>query len=116
MSIQISDRAKNQLFKLGVCGERFLRISVVSGGCSGNTYSAAIDDAQSEDDKVVYQEGYLRAVADRRSAMHLAGLEIDYSDDLIQSGFRFKNPLALKSCGCGASFAVPGFSEGDRPS
>ena len=34
----------------------------------------------------------------------LDGLEIDYSDDLIRSGFRFKNPRAGGSCGCGSSF------------
>jgi len=106
MSIQISNRAKSQLLELGAGGTRFLRIAVVSGGCSGNTYSAVIDDALDENDELVYQEGDLRAVADRQSARYLAGLEIDYSDDLVQSGFRFRNPLAVKSCGCGASFAA----------
>jgi len=106
MDIQISDRAKRQLFELGAVGEKFLRITVVSGGCSGNTYSAAIDEALGETDKVVYREGDLLAVADQHSAMYLAGLQIDYSDDLIRSGFRFKNPTAGKSCGCGASFAT----------
>ena len=57
-------------------------------------------------DQLVYQEDDLRVVADRRSAPYLDGLEIDYSDDLVRSGFRLKNPSAAKSCGCGASFAV----------
>jgi iron-sulfur cluster assembly protein len=115
MSIHLSDRAKNELVKCGVGGAAFLRISVVSGGCSGNTYSAAIDDTQGENDTLVYQDGDFRVVADRRSAAYLAGLEIDYSDDLVQSGFRFKNPLAAKSCGCGASFAALSFPESGSP-
>jgi len=106
MTIQISDRAKRQLLELGAGGQSVLRISVVSGGCSGNTYTAALDDAPGENDKLVFEEGDLRAVADRHSAQYVAGLEIDYSDDLVQSGFRFKNPSAAKSCGCGASFAT----------
>lgn len=117
MSVHISDRAKRRLAELGLDGERFLRIAVVSGGCSGNTYSAGIGDTLGERDQVVHREGELRVVADRSSAVHLDGLEIDYSDDLVHSGFRFKNPRAAKSCGCGASFAVlapPGVVRG-RP-
>jgi iron-sulfur cluster assembly protein len=106
MSIQISDRARRRLVELGLGGRAALRIAVVSGGCSGNTYSAGIEDTVGENDRLVYQEGELRVIADLRSAPYLDGLQIDYSDDLIQSGFRFKNPSAAKSCGCGASFAV----------
>jgi len=106
MNIQISDRARDRLLQFGVGGQKFLRISVISGGCSGSTYSAAIDDTPGDDDTVVYEEGDFRVVADRNSVSYLAGLTVDYSDDLVQSGFRFKNPLAVKSCGCGASFAA----------
>ncbi|RKY23701.1 MAG: iron-sulfur cluster assembly accessory protein, partial [Planctomycetota bacterium] len=34
------------------------------------------------------------------------GTEVDYEDDLIQGGFKFNNPNASKSCGCGASFST----------
>ena len=106
MSVQVSDKARDELAKLGIGKEKFLRISVVSGGCSGNTYSAAVDSTLQENDEVVYQDGEFRAIADLQSAMHLEGLQIDYSEDLIQSGFRFKNPNAAKACGCGASFQL----------
>jgi len=106
LAIDISSKAKSELRKLGVGAENFLRISVVAGGCSGHTYSAAVDSTLSENDHVVYQDGDLRAVADAQSAMYLDGLAIDFSDDLIQSGFRFKNPNASKACGCGASFQL----------
>lgn len=106
MSIRISDKAKHEFAKLGVGEEKFLRITVVSGGCSGNTYSAAVDETLGGDDEVVYDEGGFRAIASRQSALHLEGLQIDYSVDLVQSGFRFNNPNAAKSCGCGASFQL----------
>ena len=55
---------------------------------------------------MIYQDDALRVVADGGSSMFLDGLVIDYSDDLISSGFRFKNAKAKKACGCGSSFAM----------
>ena len=105
-TIQISDAAKRELVKLEATGENFLRISVIPGGCSGMTYNACIDNTLSDADQTLYRDGELRVVADGGSAMFLDGLQIDFSDDLIASGFRFKNPKAKKSCGCGSSFAT----------
>lgn len=104
--IHISDKAKAELKNLEAGGENFLRISVIPGGCSGMTYSAAIDNTISDSDQTIFEDGDLRVVADNGSAMFLDGLQIDYSDDLIASGFRFKNPKAVKACGCGSSFKV----------
>lgn len=104
--IQITDKAKTELRNMDAGGENFLRISVVPGGCSGMTYSAAIDNAITDDDQTIFEDGALRVIADNGSAMFLDGLQIDYSDDLIASGFRFKNPKAVKACGCGSSFKV----------
>lgn len=104
--IKITPAALSELVKLEATGENFLRISVVPGGCSGMTYSAAIDNVLSDSDQVVYDSNGLRVVADEGSTMFLDGLEIDFSNDLIASGFRFKNPKAKKGCGCGSSFSV----------
>ncbi|HMO49647.1 MAG TPA: iron-sulfur cluster assembly accessory protein [Kiritimatiellia bacterium] len=104
--IKITTVAKQELVKLEATGDNFLRISVIPGGCSGMTYNAAIDNVLSDGDLVVFDDGSLKVVADEGSTMFLDGLEIDFSDDLIASGFRFKNPKAKKGCGCGASFAV----------
>ena len=105
-SIKITEAAVKELVKLEATGESFLRISVVPGGCSGMTYNAAIDNVLSDADEEVFNDGNLRVVADSGSTMFLDGLEIDYSNDLIASGFRFKNPKAKKGCGCGSSFSV----------
>ena len=106
MPIQITDKAKQELVRLEATGESFLRISVIPGGCSGMTYSACIDNTLSDGDQVMFEDTELRVIADDKSALFLDGLEIDYSDDLIAAGFRFKNPKAVKACGCGSSFAV----------
>ena len=104
--ISISDKARQRLEQFQVGSERFLRIKVVSGGCSGNTFDATVDDTLADGDEVVFQEGELRVVSDPRSALFIDGLYIDYSDDLIQAGFRLLNKNASSACGCGASFAI----------
>lgn len=104
--IQLSDKARQELIKLEATGESFLRISVIPGGCSGMTYNACIDNALTDQDQVLYRDEQVRIVADGGSAMFLDGLQIDFSDDLIASGFRFKNPKAKKACGCGSSFQM----------
>lgn len=107
MIIQLTDKAKAQLTAYQVDDHRYLRIGVTSGGCSGMTYTAAIEDGKpAAADEIVYEGDGLRVVADARSSLFLDGLQIDYSDDLIQAGFRLTNPNANKSCGCGSSFAV----------
>jgi iron-sulfur cluster assembly protein len=107
MPITISDRARQELHRMGVSKDQFLRVRVVEGGCSGMTYSAAIDSQFGDQDQVVYEnEDGTRVVSDAGSALYLDGLDIDFSDDLIQSGFRFNNRLATHACGCGSSFRV----------
>jgi iron-sulfur cluster assembly protein len=104
--ITISDKARQRLEQFSVGSERFLRVKVVSGGCSGNTFDASVDDKLTDADQVVLQEGDLRVVTDSRSSLFIDGLHIDYSDDLIQAGFRLLNRNASSACGCGASFAI----------
>ena len=105
MTIDITERGQTELAKLDLGENGFLRINVVAGGCSGMTYTAAVDTDFGSDDVAVFEKNPLRIVTDEGSAIFLEGLKIDFSDDLIRSGFRFTNPNASGSCGCGASFA-----------
>jgi iron-sulfur cluster assembly accessory protein len=104
-TIDITEKAQEQLSRLDLGENGFLRINVVPGGCSGMTYTAAVDTDFSDSDVAVFENPPLRIVTDEGSAIFLEGLKIDFSDDLIRSGFRFTNPNASGSCGCGASFA-----------
>jgi iron-sulfur cluster assembly protein len=106
MTINITEKAKSELVKLDIGQDSFLRIDIIPGGCSGMTYSAAVDTELKAGDETLYQDEDIRIVADGGSAMFLDGLKIDYSDDLIKSGFRFLSPNSVKSCGCGASFSA----------
>lgn len=80
-----------------------VRLAVADGGCSGYEYKMDITSQPKEDDLVVEQDSVLFYV-DRNSASLLEGLVIDFVDGLIESGFKFSNPNATDSCGCGKSF------------
>ena len=82
-----------------------LRVRVVGGGCSGFQYQLALDDESRDGDQVIEKNG-VRMLIDERSLPYLEGTEIDYVEDLMGAGFRFNNPNAVSSCGCGESFQV----------
>lgn len=86
--------------------ESGLRIAVIGGGCSGFQYQMSLEANPNPEDQVVEQEG-LKVYIDPRSALYLNGIKIDYiEDDLKSTGFKFENPNASGSCGCGESFTV----------
>jgi iron-sulfur cluster assembly protein len=104
--INVSDRARAEISRLADSADKFLRLWVTEGGCAGMTYQASMDEIQTPFDACVFDASGVRVLADRNSVQHVDGLEIDYSDDLVNLGFRFANPNASKACGCGSSFAL----------
>ena len=80
-----------------------LRISVLSGGCSGLVYNLEIINKPIKSDLNFKKSDINIAVAKDGIEM-LDGIEIDFVDNLNESGFKFNNPNAEKSCGCGKSF------------
>jgi iron-sulfur cluster assembly protein len=82
-----------------------LRVAVVSGGCSGFSYALDFANQARPDDVVLTMDG-LKIFLDPSSARHLAGTVIDYVSSLQESGFRFSNPNAKGTCGCGTSFSA----------
>jgi iron-sulfur cluster assembly accessory protein len=85
--------------------EAGLRIRVVPGGCSGFSYSMQIEDAPRPGDDILEQGG-LRLFVDKFSRQYLEGVQVDYVNSVMGSGFTFNNPNATGSCGCGSSFSV----------
>ena len=83
----------------------YLRLGVRGGGCSGLTYHVDLDDKQNEFDRVFEVDG-LKILCDSKSLVYLDGMTVDYSKELVGGGFRFINPNASGSCGCGTSFSV----------
>jgi iron-sulfur cluster assembly accessory protein len=82
-----------------------VRVAVVGGGCSGFQYSLHFDNTIRPGDTVVERHG-VRMVVDATSAQYLHGTTIDYVKGLHGAGFKFLNPKATRTCGCGSSFSA----------
>ena len=80
-----------------------LRVYVYSGGCSGFRYGMMIEDAPTEEDRVLQANG-VTVYVDGKSVDLLQGAQIDYVDTLMGAGFTVNNPNAVAACGCGSSF------------
>ena len=106
--ITLTDSAIVEIRRL--MGERgapdsLVRFGVESGGCSGLQYSMDLDRTAGADDQV-FDESGVKVVCDAESLAYLEGLEVDFSNKLMGGGFKFHNPNATRSCGCGTSFKV----------
>ena len=82
-----------------------LRVGVKGGGCSGFSYTLGFDDQVAEIDQIFEDHG-VRIVCDPKSFLYLNGCQVDFEESLMGRGFKFGNPNASKSCGCGESFSV----------
>lgn len=104
--ITMTDRAvaKIQQLLAGKTERNGLRVKIVAGGCSGFEYKMVIDGTAPEDE--VFERSGARILLDPESFTHLNGTELDYKDELMQSGFVFNNPNVKGTCGCGISFSA----------
>ena len=82
-----------------------LRVAVVGGGCSGFSYQLDFDDKTQDGDEIIEYDG-VQVRVDPTSAQYLRGIEIDYVNSLSGGGFKFINPNAKHTCGCGSSFSA----------
>lgn len=82
-----------------------IKLGVKSGGCSGLNYVLDVVESPDENDRIFSNHG-VRLFCDPKSYLYLNGTEIDYESSMTGGGFRFNNPNAKKSCGCGTSFSV----------
>ncbi len=98
------EMVKKALKEEGIDSTHGLRIAVRGGGCSGLEYALDFADAERPGDTVITLDG-LRVFIDMASASFLQGTEIDYVKGLQGSGFKFNNPNAKRTCGCGHSFS-----------
>lgn len=101
--ITITNRALLKLRNLVTSELPALRLSVQGGGCSGFSYHMELTNEKNLMDKEFFF-GDIKVLVDSISLTYLEGTEIDYAEDLIQSGFKFNNPNVKSTCGCGHSF------------
>ncbi|EWS64834.1 iron-sulfur cluster assembly protein IscA [Hydrogenophaga aromaticivorans] len=82
-----------------------LRLAVKTSGCSGFAYALEFVDALNADDQCFETQG-TKLIVDAKSLAMLDGTELDFVREGLNEGFKFNNPNAKNSCGCGESFAV----------
>jgi len=107
IGVVLTDRAAARIKEVVAAENREgqgLRVKVVGGGCSGLQYKVDFDQPKAAD-KIFEKDG-AKVLVDMKSLLYLSGTELDYKDELMQSGFVFQNPNVKKACGCGQSFMV----------
>ena len=107
--IKLTDKAiemvKAAMQREAVGPDHALRLGVVGGGCSGFSYTMTFDNQPKADDTVI-EVGGIRVLVDAASLEYVDGTTLDYVSGLHGSGFKFENPKAQRSCGCGSSFSA----------
>lgn len=81
-----------------------LRVGVKGGGCSGFTYSLAIDESRDGDH--IFENNGIKILVDDLSFGYVDDSEVDFIDGLTGAGFQVNNPNVVAACGCGSSFRV----------
>jgi iron-sulfur cluster insertion protein len=107
--ITITEKAAQKLIEISEAegiGHYTVRAKIMGGGCAGFSYDMTFDDQTSDFDEVIELSQFektIKIVVDQISFQYLDGSTIDWIDGLIGTGFKFINPKATGSCGCGNS-------------
>jgi len=105
LTLAAIEAAKRALDKRGT-PLAFLRLGVKGSGCSGVSYAIEFSDQKRDSDNVYEFDGLI-VLVDPKSLIYLQGSTLDYEKkNLMQFGFKFINPNAKSTCGCGESFDV----------
>lgn len=107
--VNVSPSAQEQLLEIinGEPSAEGIRIFVSGGGCSGMTYGMTYAEGATAFDSVLQMDD-LKVFVDSVALSYLAGVEIDYKTEGLNSSFVFKNVFAATggsgACGgCGSS-------------
>jgi len=106
--ITITDKAAakvNEIAQAEDLNGQGLRLRVIGGGCAGFSYDLYFEDKPTDMDELFEDKG-VKLYVDPLSYQYLENTEIDYVEGVHGSGFKFVNPNAKTSCGCGSSFSA----------
>src|SRR5437660_1589309 len=111
MKLQIkvqNDVIVDAKFKTFGCGSAIASSSLATEWLKGRTVEDAykIKNTDIVQYAQVYEVEDIRVIVDMKSAIYLQGTQLDYHKDLLSGQFKFSNPNATKSCGCGESFSA----------
>jgi iron-sulfur cluster assembly protein len=84
--------------------EKYLRIGVKGGGCSGMSYILGFENKTDKDE--LFNINGVSCLINPSHLIYLSNMEVNWEGGLNSRGFTFNNPNASTSCGCGSSFGV----------
>lgn len=104
--VDVTEAAAHKLCQvLENSGNQGIRIGVAGGGCAGLQYDLKPEEKPAENDLVLEFHG-VTVFVNPMVVPYLKGTRIDFSEALMDGGFKFQNPNATSSCGCGTSFGI----------
>ena len=103
MSISLTKTAAQHVATMTTAKQPIIRIGVTSGGCSGYEYALDVVDKPRFNDRIFISHS-VQVIVDPRSYLYVNGTQVDFDDSMMGGGFKFENPNAKRSCGCGTSF------------
>ncbi|MGH7150677.1 MAG: HesB/IscA family protein [Planctomycetota bacterium] len=107
--IEVTERAIAEIKRItseqNIPGSAGLRLGVKGGGCSGFSYTLGFEPSSRPGDQV-FEAGGVRVFCDPKSILYLTGMKLDFEESLMGRGFKFVNPNAKHTCGCGQSFSA----------
>jgi iron-sulfur cluster assembly protein len=83
-----------------------IRLGVLGGGCAGLQYDMHPTHERKEGDFVQLLDDNVVLYIHPVAVAYLKGSTIDYSNAMVDGGFKFINPNATNTCGCGTSFGI----------
>src|SRR5438477_4230261 len=103
--ISVTERAAERVRDLIAGNDKALvgvRVGVKNAGCAGMAYTLDPVETPNPADDVVNDHG-VSVFVDPKAVLFLLGATMDFETTKLRSGFTFKNPNEVSSCGCGES-------------
>jgi len=118
LMIYLSPEATQEVRRLINTGKnpkhRVLRLGVEPGGCAGLVYTL-LPSAEVRPSDLVWEWDDLKIAIAPDFLPQIDGMTLDFAQDLMGGGFRFHNPNAVETCGCGTSFAIAATHTAENP-
>lgn len=100
--LNITETAQTHIERiLSENNEKYMRVGISGGGCSGFSYTFDFAERVEDDDFT-----FDKVVVDSLSMQYINGATLDFVEDLMGYGFEVQNPNAVTKCGCGSSFGI----------
>ena len=82
-----------------------VRVGIKNAGCAGQAYTLDYVGEPVKGDDHVVDKG-VNVFVEPKATLFLLGTVMDFEEDILKSGFTFRNPNQTDACGCGESVTL----------